>query len=157
VSPGNRVCETAPGNGLCTLRAAIQESNALAGDDTIILSLNTYLLTQVAELTITGNLTITGGGASTTIIDGNKSVHADSGVLRINSGAIVIISGVTIRNGGRTAGGGIDNSGMLTLSNSTVSGNSASLGGGISNGGTLTIANSTVSGNSGSSGGASVA
>ena len=107
---GNRVWETAPGNGVCTLRAAIQESNASAGDNTIILPPDTYILTQVAELTITGNLTITGGGAPTTIIDGNKSVHADSGVLRINSGAIVIISGVTIRNGGRTAGGGIDNS-----------------------------------------------
>jgi len=109
-SPGNRVCETAPGNGVCTLHAAIQESNALAGDDMIILPPNIYLLTQVAELTITGNLTITGGRASTTIIDGNKSARADSGVLRINSGAIVIISGVIIRNGGRTAGGGIDNS-----------------------------------------------
>src|SRR5262245_54000162 len=45
-NPGNGVCETAPGNRVCTLRAAIQESNALAGDDTITLPPNTYLLTQ---------------------------------------------------------------------------------------------------------------
>ena len=101
-NPGNGVCETAPGNGVCTLRAAIEEANALgAGDDTIILPPNTYLLTQVTELTITGNLTITGSGASTTIIDGNKSVRPNSGVLTINFGATVNISGVTIGNGRR--------------------------------------------------------
>ena len=104
-APGNGVCETAPGNGVCTLRGAIQESNALAGDDTIILPPNTYLLTQVTELTISGNLTITGDGASTTIIDGNKSIRG-SGVLTINFGIIVNISGVTMRNGGRIASGG---------------------------------------------------
>ena len=54
-NPGDAMCETAPGNGVCTLRAAIEEANTLgAGDDTIILPPNTYLLTLVNELTITG-------------------------------------------------------------------------------------------------------
>jgi CSLREA domain-containing protein len=81
-NPGNGVCETAPSNGVCTLRAAIEEANALAGADQIILPPNTYLLTQVTELTITGNLIVTGGGAAITIIDGNKSLRPDRGVLR---------------------------------------------------------------------------
>ena len=34
-NPGDGVCETAPGNGVCTLRAAIEESNDLSGSDTI--------------------------------------------------------------------------------------------------------------------------
>jgi CSLREA domain-containing protein len=117
-NPGNGVCETAAGNGVCTLRAAIQEANALAGDDTIILSPNTYLLTQVTELTITGHLMITGGGAATTIIDGNKGVRTNSGVLVIGPGVTVSISGVTIRNGGRTGffvGGGIFNVGNINV------------------------------------------
>ncbi|MEI6181143.1 MAG: CSLREA domain-containing protein, partial [Chloroflexales bacterium] len=33
--PGDGRCETAPSNGVCTLRAAIQEANALAGRDSI--------------------------------------------------------------------------------------------------------------------------
>src|SRR5687768_13077564 len=41
--PGNMVCATA--SGACTLRAAIQESNAMAGDNTIELPAGTYLLT----------------------------------------------------------------------------------------------------------------
>jgi len=150
-NPGNGLCETAPGNGVCTLRAAIQETNALAGTDEIILSPNTYLLTVVSELGITGSLTITGGGASTTIIDGNKSVRPNSRVLVAGSGITVNISGVTIRNGGTgDDGGGIFNVGTMTLTNSMVSGNNAGVdGGGILNdvGGTLTLTNSTVSGN----------
>jgi CSLREA domain-containing protein len=93
-NPGNGVCETAAGNTVCTLRAAIEEANALAGDDTIILPPDYYRLTQVngLNINITGDLTITGGGASTTIIDGRK--------LSIGSGT-VSISGVTIRRNGQ--------------------------------------------------------
>ena len=156
-NPGNGLCETAPGNGVCTLRAAIQETNALAGTDEIILSPNTYLLTVVSELGITGSLTITGGGASTTIIDGNKSVRPNSRVLVAGSGITVNISGVTIRNGGTgDGGGGIFTGGTLTLTNSTVSGNNAGDdAGGVFNlnGGAMTLINSTVSGNSCGDGG----
>ena len=35
LTAGNGVCETATGNGVCTLRAAIEEANALGGADTI--------------------------------------------------------------------------------------------------------------------------
>ena len=170
-NPGDGVCETAPGNGVCTLRAAIEETNALAGDDTIILPPNTYRLSINlinSELVIAGNLTITGGGASTTIIRGG----VESRVLVINSGFALNLSGVTIfgavppavaiSNGGtltltdvtvsRSQGGGIFNSGTATLINSTVSGNDGVFGG-ISNSGTLTLTNSTVSGNSSAVGG----
>ena len=88
------------------------EANALAGADQILLpslpSPNTYVLTIINELTIGGSsLTITGFGASTTIIDGNKVMRPNSGVLTINSGLTVNISGVTIRNGARNSGGAV--------------------------------------------------
>src|SRR5262245_53164208 len=157
-NPGDGVCDVAPPTRACTLRAAIQETNALGGANQIILPSNTYLLTMVDELTITNSLTITGGGASTTIIDGNKNVRSSQGVLAIVSGT-VSISGVTIRNGRRIGsddrGGGIANQGTLTLTNSIVSGNSAGTfgGGGIYNNGTMRVANSTVSGNGTNEGG----
>ena len=149
-NPGNGVCETASGNGVCTLRAAIQEANALAGADTITLPPNSYLLNVVTELGITDSLTITGGGAPTTVIDGNRSVRPNGRVLAIGSGITVSISGVTIRNGGTGGGGGgIFNAGTLTATNSAVTGNAAGEdGGGIFNdAGTLTLINSIVSGN----------
>jgi len=150
-SPGNGVCDAVPPNNICTLRAAIEEANALPGADQINLSPNTYLLTIVTDVVITGNLTMSGSGASTTIIDGNKSVRPNSRVLVAGSGITVHISGATIRNGGTgDNGGGIFNVGTMTLTNSTVSGNNAGVdGGGILNsaGGTMTLTNSTVSGN----------
>ncbi len=150
---GNGVCDVFPPNNICTLRAAIQETNALAGTDQIILPAlpapNAYVLTLVTELTITTNLTITGGGASNTIIDGNKAKRPNNGVLTIDSPAAVSISGVTIRNGATQSGGGaIVNVGTLTLTNSTVSGNSTSgSGGGIWNNGTVNLFNATITDN----------
>ena len=76
-NPASGICETAPGNGVCTLRAAIQVANALPGPDTIIVPAGTYALTipgqgedaaAAGDLDITDNLTITGAGAATTII-----------------------------------------------------------------------------------------
>src|SRR5574340_707697 len=43
VNPGDGVCATAAGT--CTLRAAIQEANALAGADTIVLPAGTFTIT----------------------------------------------------------------------------------------------------------------
>ena len=154
-NPGDGVCDSAPPTHTCTLRAAIQEANALPGADEIILSPNPnpYLLTILTELQITSSLTITGAGASTTIIDGNKSARPNGRVLVIGSGITVNISGVTIRNGGTGGGGGgIFNVGTLTLTNSTVSDNSADGtggvgGGGISNAGRLTLINTTLTRN----------
>ena len=149
IVPGDGVCHTGEAVPTCTLRAAIIEANALPGADQIILPPNTYVLTLNTTLGITDHLTITGGGASATFIDG-----ATRQVFFVGAGIFVNFSGITIRNGfANGAGGGINNFGTLTLISSTVSGNHAfDWGGGISNnnGGTLTLTNSTVSGNSAS-------
>ncbi len=82
IIPGDGLCETAPGNGVCTLRAAIQEANARPGPDGILLPSGTYVITIPADvepdaafgdLNIVEDLTITGGGAGSTIVDGNGS------------------------------------------------------------------------------------
>src|SRR5262249_57996491 len=78
VSPGNGVCADAANN--CTLRAAIMETNALPGADTIMLPAGTYLLTlpnaggvnedmdATGDLDVTDSLTINGAGSGSTII-----------------------------------------------------------------------------------------
>jgi len=115
----------------CTLRAAIIEANALPGADQIILPPNAYVLTLNTTLAIRDHLTITGGGASATFIDGNATRQG----FFVGAGIFVNFSGITIRNGfANGAGGGINNFGTLTLISSTVSGNRAfDWGGGISN------------------------
>lgn len=66
-TPGNAVCATA--GAVCTLRAAIQEANALAGTDTIVISAGTYTLTLAGKnenAAATGDFDIT----STVIVEG---------------------------------------------------------------------------------------
>jgi CSLREA domain-containing protein len=145
-NPGNGVCETAPGSPMCSLRAAIEETNALAGEDTIILPHVPTPFFSANELIIAGNLTIMGSGALTTILQGN---FGTSRVLVINAGFAVNLSGVSVRGLGILTTG-ISNSGTLTLRDSTVSNNTGS---GISNSGTVTVINSMVSVNSSLQGG----
>ena len=162
VAPGDGVCATV--GGVCTLRAAIQEANALAGPDSIKLKTSLYMLTiagrsedacATGDLDITDDLTITGTGAKNTFINGGK---LDRVFHIIGSIVAVKITDVTIQNGLATdgpfvdsaVGGGIFNGGRLTVKGSTISNNAVSgggyvFGGGIYNSGTLTITKSTLS------------
>ncbi len=148
-----------------SLRQAILNANAIAGDDLITFAgtvltdatRDTLTLTS-GELSISSNLTIKGTAANLITISGNNTSRA----FRVNSGSIVTLSGLTISNGNAANstiknGGGILNDGTLTVINSTLSGNSASSGGGggiaSSSNSTLTVINSTISGNSANLGG----
>jgi CSLREA domain-containing protein len=153
--PGDDVCETVTDNGICTLRAAIQEANAHPGADTIVLEPNTvYQLNRPGEddtalngdLDITDSVNILGAGAASSIIDGNGAVTHDR-VFQITG--TVTISGVTIEHGrSSNFGGGLISNGRLTLINTVVYSNVVSgvndWGGGIYSSGPLTITHSSI-------------
>jgi hypothetical protein len=146
-------------SGIGSLRQAILDANANAGADDITFTGSTFTDTTAdtitlttGQLSITGDLTITGTGANRLTVSGNNATR----VFNVNAGATASFSGLTISRGRELSGdgGGIYNGGTLTVSNSTLSSNSAggqNGGGGIYNGGTLTVSNSTLSGNSSSS------
>ncbi|MHB8628873.1 MAG: beta strand repeat-containing protein, partial [Aggregatilineales bacterium] len=146
---------TCPG-ATCTLRQAISQ---VSSGDTITfdssLSGQTITLTS-APLAISQSVTITGLGASNTLISGGSTLQ----VMTIAAGSTVTLNSLTIENGkitGSASGAGINNSGTLTVNNSTFSNNvvsSSHNAGAIQNGGTLTITNSTFSNNSSIGGGA---
>jgi CSLREA domain-containing protein len=153
VAPGDGQCQTA--NGHCTLRAAIQEANALLGADVVRLPAGNYLLARAGtgedhgatgDLDITSSISITGDGAATTIVDAD---HGDR-VFDILATGAAVITGVTIQNGAADDGAGIRvGGGTLKLVESAVTGNQASdAGGGIDNDvGVLELVRTTVSGN----------
>ena len=69
INPGDDICETGAGNGVCTLRAAVMEANAKIGPDTIqfapsIFSVNLQIPgnggAEVGDLDITESVTIQG-------------------------------------------------------------------------------------------------
>lgn len=160
---GDGKCETAIGNNVCTLRAAVREANSSDGPNTVILPAGTYVLSlpgpTYGDLDISQgqDLTIIGAGATSSVIQAVDNLNER--IFDISAGTTVNISGVTIRNGRaiNVPGGGIYNKGVLTLRGVDLRDNSAvrtSLqvsgdGGGIRNNGTLAIYESSITNNSG--------
>ncbi|MBX7105147.1 MAG: hypothetical protein K1X57_13785, partial [Gemmataceae bacterium] len=144
-----------------SLREAIAFAATKAGPDTITFSslfnsANTITLSG-SQLTIndtTDALTIQGPGAN------RLSINADqkSRVFGVAVGTVVTLNGLTITGGNSGAGGGIINSGTLTINDSAITGNtSSSFGGGIESYGALTVNRSTISNNvAGTNGGIDV-
>src|SRR5438132_13114834 len=98
VNPGDGICETAAGNGVCTLRAAIKEASS---GNTIGFSLpagSTIKLTN-GELLIDKNLTINGPGANVlTVARSSDSGTQPFRIFDIVAGTVTL-SGFTISNG----------------------------------------------------------
>lgn len=169
-NPGDGLAADA--DGKTSLRAAIMEANATAGDDTIILPAGTYNRTldgsgdKAGDLDIKDSLTLTGAGAATTIIDAGGLNR----VLEIIGAIPVGISGVTIRNGNAgvdSNGGGVrlDSDGdtaayTVTFTDCVITGNTAVNGGGISNllveNNSLVLVRTTVSNNTASTDGGGI-
>jgi len=112
-----------------------------ASGDTIQIAAATYQ----ENLSIPFNLTLNGANAATTIVDGTNTAN----VFTVGTGVSLTLSNLTIKNGvGYSGGGGVDNSGTLTVKKSNFYTNTALSGGAILNTGTATISNTTFSGNS---------
>jgi hypothetical protein len=170
-------------NGPGSLRQALADAND--GDTIDATAIAGVISLTTGQLLVDKSVTINGAGAGLLAVDGNatssafqigtgetvtisdltiRNGHSGSrgGGIDNEGGSTVNITNCTVS--GNTAGGGeisgfgggIFNSGTLTIVNSTVSGNAtvgiSGGGGGIVNNGTLTIVNSTVSGNTATQG-----
>lgn len=138
--------------GAGTLREAIDNANATAGADTIHFSVSGTLIlgSTLPVITDAAGLTIDGTGQSI-IVSGNTKVQA----FTVATGAALGLESLSVTNGYHSGnGGGLYNSGTVTLNRCTFSGNkSDGEGGGLYNaaGGSASIANSTFANNTGQS------
>src|SRR5688500_11576810 len=126
-NPGDGFCETDI-TGDCTLRAAVQEANALAGADTISLPAGTYELSMSGagedsaasgDLDITEEVTITGAGAGATIIDATSLDRV------FHVFAALDISDLTIQNGLASPGGALSVNGIARVTHGAFRNNQA--------------------------------
>jgi predicted outer membrane repeat protein len=130
-------CKT-PQTACATIGHAI---SLAASGDTIQIAAATYQ----ENLSIPFNLTLNGAKAATTIVDGTNSAN----VFTVGAGISLTLSNLTIKNGvGYSGGGGVNNSGTLTVNKSNFYVNTALSGGAILNTGMAIISNTTFSGNS---------
>ena len=154
----NTVSDVFANDGLCTLREAIQSVNTSMpvggclpggpGKDTITISATGVITLASALPAIFQEVDIVGPGAGVLTISGASLYR----VMQVNAGTRVSLSGVTIADGfaSVTGGGGVLNSGTMTITDSSVFNNVASAveGGGIYNDGQLTINHSRIYSNS---------
>jgi CSLREA domain-containing protein len=162
----------ADANGVCTLRAAIQQANADPSGDVIGVRVTGTINLTSALPNISTSMTIDGQGAGLLTVRRNRAEPYR--IFTIGAGAGVRISGLAVSNGlapppvsggDPGGGGGIYNAGDLTLAGVTVSDNATSIatafpvgritggGGGIQNDGVLTMTDCVVSGNRTGNGG----
>jgi hypothetical protein len=147
-------------SGAGSMRQAIIDANANAGDDFIFFQsgLSGAITLTSGQLAITDSVVLDGPGANVLAISGNNA----SRIFKINPGTIgtVAINGLTLKEGNDVSGEGggavIIDSGTVTINNCTLSNNSAGIDNGGGGGGAirkfgpgkLTVSNSTLSGNS---------
>ena len=160
VNPGDGRCRTAAGT--CTLRAAVMETNALGGADTVTLPAGTYTLSIVGaardasagDLNITDALTLTGAGATSTMITataspvGNCFETFGDRLLRV-AGSLKL-SKVTLTGGCANQGGALFVRGSATLTTVAIRGNSGdSAGSGVyvASAGSLTMTGGSLANN----------
>lgn len=164
----NTTADDAIVNGNCTLREAVlamdahlpvDQCQADGSTQTVILPAGTYKLlispgaedtAETGDLDIHQDMTITGAGADQTILDGNqldRVLHIPDSATRVSVSSLSIQNGRAQIMGSTVEGGGISNSGTLTLTDTIVAHNRGSGGGGILNIGTLTIQDSSISEN----------
>jgi len=155
-APGDGSCATS--GDVCTLRAAIQEANALAGDDTVMLPAGTFAIAipfdfgpdtdANGSFYLNSSVDLVGAGADVTILDGGMLDR----VLQVAFDGSATVSDLTIQNGSRS--GVLVNFGAsLTLLRVTVQDNTGvqfeQMPGGIEiNSAMLGLVESTVQRNS---------
>jgi CSLREA domain-containing protein len=158
-APGDGLCATAV--AACTLRAAVQETNALAGADQISVPAGTYRLTiaganedaaATGDLDVLGALTMIGAGARTVAVSAKVSADANATrtdrVLDVIAGGSLTLSKVAVDGGNGSTGGNIRAAGPLSLTDTAVlDGLASGSGAGIWSSAAVTLERVTVSGN----------
>lgn len=98
--PGDGSCVDP--SGKCSLRAAIQEANALLGADTVLIPDGTYVL-ALGDIPVSDEVTVDGDSddAELVTIDGNH----DDRIFDVGAGAALTIRHVTLANGRASSSG----------------------------------------------------
>ena len=134
-NPGDGLCETAVGNGVCTLRAAIQEANALPGPDMVtIMTTSTISLTSGAGILISDDLVVQSGNPGMAFISGQLAGPSPIFAISGSGYPDVRLAALDLRNARSGEVGSVvwvESGGDLTVIGCTLRSNTSLLGGAI--------------------------
>jgi hypothetical protein len=161
-TPGDGLCAAMNASATCTLRAAVEEANAQAGPHTIVLERGgTYVIRETegfGQLEVRESVTITGTGATSTIIDGNDKVR----VFRVAQTVALSLAKMRLTRGNAAtaatcgqSGGAVcvESGGSVTLDEVVLESNKAPFGGAVGvAGAAATVGKSTFSKNAATNG-----
>jgi hypothetical protein len=105
INLGDGICED--GTGYCTLRAAIEEANSMAGFDEITFSYRGIIVLTKMLPPLNSDMTIQGNGVTSLTISGNNDVrifYAKNGTITIND--LTLANGMALGGSGSDGGGG---------------------------------------------------
>ncbi len=145
LAPGDGTCESE--DGVCTLRAAVEEANAQPGTQTLALGAGVYTLTE-GRIDVTDDLVVVGSGAASSVIDGNdglalrvndETVELRLEDLALSRGRVVAWPGDLVVRRARITGGAADGfvggaiiaNNIIDLRDVVIDGNRAVSGGGV--------------------------
>ncbi len=165
------------GDGLTSLREAIDQANANSDLDTItfrggvnVISLTKTTGSDVANNNVNGDLDLSNGeiiiqgnGRDLTVIDAGGDTGFGERAVQVVGGAVVTIKDLTIRGGRDSGGGGVSSAGnsssSLTLDNVLLTDNESTGTGGailVTTEATVNLIGSTVEGNTASASGGGI-
>jgi hypothetical protein len=107
---------------------------------------------------VSANMNIVGPGAGKLTVRLNPSQMTPKGILTVDRGVSVTLSGVTLAGGNTNYGGAVNNFGTLSVANAVFTGNDGQWGGAIANnsGAVLQVSGSTFTGGFAGDGGAGI-
>jgi predicted outer membrane repeat protein len=156
--PGDGIADTKTARIITTtLRAAVDESNALGGTHTISFDPALFaggpgvitLSKMLKELPFAANITVTGPGSGTLSITRETDETVPFELIKVAVQSTSSITDLSLQGGQNLteSGGAINNMGGLTIENCSITNCSAQVGGAIANSKQLTIRNSNIQGN----------
>ena len=166
--PGDGACVSFP-SGVCTLRAAVMEANALTTDDTIRIPGGPAFpapalsipgapedASATGDLDIVGTLSIVGDGM---MLSGADAYALGDRALHVLPGSVLNLSGLSFWNanaGSEADGGGLLNEGTVSMVESSFQSNQARSGAGVMNLGEMHLTRSVIGYNFAAASGAGI-
>jgi hypothetical protein len=148
--PGDGVADTGQARmRTTTLRAAIEEGNALGGSHTITFAVTGDIRIVNDQLELRANFTIDGPTAASVVLWPLYSLESEYRIMEVKNSSTSTIADLVFNGGYDPAndGGGILNNGVLELNHCTVQYCQANHGGGIANLKQLWLNNTTIGSN----------